>query len=221
VRTLGKRSLSSFLFGLLNVGWYVVAFVLAVTLIFMVAGRKVGVQIDTTGAPSVDVGPHLKMSIPISFAVDARTHRVVAPSLGIADAEIQDARGSLKFTPPTGRFLLSNAMVLVVLLVVMLWVIGQLRAVFSTLRDGRPFVAANASRIRRIAWVLIGWEVARTAVVFAESYYAMTHFSADGLRLGVRPDLNVFAIVNGLIILVIAEVFRIGTQLDEDQSLTV
>lgn len=221
MRALGKRSLASFILGLLNLGWYIVAFVLAVTLIFMVAGRNVGVQIDTVGAPSVDVGPHLKMSIPISFSVDDRTHRVDAPALGIDNAEIRDARGSLKFTPPTGRFLISNAMVLVVLLAVALWVISQLRAVFWTLRDGRPFVAANASRIRRIAWVLIGWEVARTAVVFAENYYAMTHFSAEGLRLGVQPDLNVFAILNGLIILVIAEVFRIGTQLDEDQSLTV
>jgi hypothetical protein len=31
----------------------------------------------------------------------------------------------------------------------------------------------------------------------------------------------VFAIINGLIILVIAEVFREGTRLDEDRSLTI
>ena len=49
----------------------------------------------------------------------------------------------------------------------------------------------------------------------------MTHFSADGLRFDVRPDFNVFAIITGLIILVIAEVFRAGTRLDEEQSLTV
>ncbi len=37
-----------------------------------------------------------------------------------------------------------------------------------------------------------------------------------------RPaDVNLFAIVNGLIILVLAEVVREGTRLDEDQSLTV
>ena len=49
----------------------------------------------------------------------------------------------------------------------------------------------------------------------------MTHFSADGLRFDAWPDLNVFAILHGLIILVIAEVFRAGTRLDEDQSLTI
>ena len=49
----------------------------------------------------------------------------------------------------------------------------------------------------------------------------MTHFSANGLRFDARPDLNVFTIVHGLIILAIAEVFRTGTRLDEDQSLTI
>ena len=58
-------------------------------------------------------------------------------------------------------------------------------------------------------------------MVFSANSFAMTHFSADGLRFDARPDLNVFAIVNGLIILAIAEVFRAGTRLDEDQSLTV
>jgi len=41
------------------------------------------------------------------------------------------------------------------------------------------------------------------------------------LRFEAPPDLNIFAIVNGLIILVIAEVFRAGTRLDEEQSLTI
>ena len=103
----------------------------------------------------------------------------------------------------------------------MLWVLGQLRAVFRTLRDGQPFVPANATRIRWIAFAVIVGELARSAIVFFENYYAMTHFSADGLRFDARPDLNVFAIINGLIILVIAEVFRAGTRLDEEQSLTV
>ena len=49
----------------------------------------------------------------------------------------------------------------------------------------------------------------------------MTHFSANGLRFDARPDLNILTIVHGLIILAIAEVFRTGTRLDEDQSLTI
>jgi hypothetical protein len=58
-------------------------------------------------------------------------------------------------------------------------------------------------------------------MMFLNNYYAMTYFSAEGLRFDARPDLNLFAIIHGVIVLVIAEVFRTGTRLDEDQSLTV
>jgi len=82
-------------------------------------------------------------------------------------------------------------------------------------------VAPNATRVRRIGIAVIAGEVVRTAIVYAENRYAMTHFRADGLGFEAHVEPDVFAIVLGLIILVIAEVFRQGTRLDEDQSLTV
>ena len=52
------------------------------------------------------------------------------------------------------------------------WLIDQLRALFRTLRDGQPFAAANAVRVRRIAWVVILGEIARTSVNLWENFYA-------------------------------------------------
>ncbi len=145
-----------------------------------------------------------------------------APSLGIEGAQIENVRGSLKFSPPPGASLVAPVLLgLAIMLALVLFVLGQLRAVFRTLRDGRPFVPANAARIRWIAFAVIAGELARAAVVYSANSYAMTHFSANGLRFDARPDLNVFTIVHGLIILAIAEVFRTGTRLDEDQSLTI
>jgi len=221
MKALGKASLSSFLVVLVNVAWYCVALALVVTLLFLVAGSPVGVQIDADGAPSVDVGSRPMMSIPVSFSVDPQTHPVRAASLGIEDAHLHGARAALKFTPPRGIFFIGNALLLVALLALGLWVLSQLRAVLCTLRDGKPFTPANALRIRRIAWLAIVGELVRAAVVFFENDYAATHFVSEGLHFSARPEINVFAIVNGLITLVVAEVFRIGARLDEDQSLTV
>jgi hypothetical protein len=41
------------------------------------------------------------------------------------------------------------------------------------------------------------------------------------LRFDAWPHLDVSAVIAGLIILVIAEVFRAGARLEEEQSLTV
>ena len=103
----------------------------------------------------------------------------------------------------------------------MLWLTTGLQSVLRTVRDGKPFAPSNSIRIRRIAWALIIAELVRATIVYLENSYAATHFTAEGLRLTARPDLSVAAIIEGLIILVIAEVFRAGTRLDEDQSLTV
>jgi len=232
MKAMGKRSMSSFLTVLLSVGWYAVA----LGLVLMVCVVVASLFIEPSG---------WKVTIPVSFTVDARNYRVTAPSLGVEDAQIVGGisgfgfesvgtspsrglgradplhvRGSLRFPPQRGA-LVGNAIVLIVFLSLALWVLGLLRAVFRTLRDGQPFVPINATRIRWIGLAVIVTEVARSAMVFFENYYAMTHFSADGLRFDAWPDINVFPILHGLVILVIAEVFRAGTRLDEDQSLTV
>ena len=81
--------------------------------------------------------------------------------------------------------------------------------------------AGNAMRIRRLALAVFLGEVSRAAVVYAANAYVAAQFAADHLRFTARPRINGFAIVSALILLVLAEVFRTGTQLDEDQSLTV
>jgi hypothetical protein len=101
-------------------------------------------------------------------------------------------------------------------------VLGKVRAVLRTvIYDKKPFVAANASRIRWIGLAVIGGELARTAAVYAESLYARAYVPVAGVIFDVLPQPSVWTIIHGLMILVIAEIFRAGTQLDEDQSLTI
>jgi hypothetical protein len=213
---MGKVSVSSFLVVLLNVAWYIVA--LAMVLAIGLAGVSAFHDIGNGQSG----GRGTEIDIPVSFRVDAKVLPVSAPSLGIEGAQIEHVRGSLKFSPPPGASLVAPALFgLAIMLALVLFVLGQLRAVFRTLRDGRPFVPANAARIRWIAFAVIAGEIGRTAIVYSSNSHVMTHFSANGLRFDARPDLNVLTIVHGLIILAIAEVFRTGTRLDEDQSLTI
>ena len=87
----------------------------------------------------------------------------------------------------------------------------------------RPAIRAaqRRSRIRRLALAVVLAEVSRAGVVYAAHAYVAAQFTADHLRFTAWPHINAFAIVSALILFVLAEVFRAGTQLDEDQSLTV
>jgi hypothetical protein len=129
--------------------------------------------------------------------------------------------GSLRIPAASKRVIAANAAVVIVIFTFTLFVIRQLRAVFRTLIHGSPFVADNAARIQRVALAVIIGEFARAAIVYAENYYAMTHVTIAGLQFDAWPRVSLMTIGYGLIILVIAEVFRVGTRLDEEQSLTI
>jgi DUF2975 family protein len=226
MKAFGKGSVSSALLIFLNTASIVIAFVLVVAAGLVVFGvtngwRMLAVQLDSSGRPSVDAGPNVHMSIPVAFHLDPRTLHVAAPLLGIHDAELTTAEGALRFVPQAGPFFAANVALVLGLLGFSLWVLTQLRALFRALRDGRPFAPENAARVRRIAWTVIAAELLRAGIVYGEHAYAVTYFVADGIRFDAQPHVNVFAIVNGLIILVISEVFRVGTRLAEEQSLTV
>jgi hypothetical protein len=220
-----RRSPASFLIILLNVVRVAVAIVLVVTIAIL--GLALFADIRglelTVVPPSFGVNPESHsgwtITIPVSLAVDQG--RIAAPSLGIERAEIQDLRGSLRFPVQRGRLFLVNGLLLVVAVGILLWLATELQRVLRTVRDGKPFAQSNATRVRRIGWVVIVGEFARAAIVYLENSYAASHFTAEGLRFTARADFSVLAILEGVIILVIAEVFRVGTRLDEDQSLTV
>ena len=213
MKAMGSRSVSSFLAALISAGFYTVA----VVLVLMLGLASVPLFTDLSNIDNVE------MSIPVSFNVETGVLRAAAPVPGNTKVEIRDAHGSgtLRFPPPSGMFLTTTAVLVALYLTIALWVLVQLRAVFRTLRDGRPFVAANAMRIRWIGYAVILGELVQSLALFGGNAYAKTHFAADVLRFDAWPSLDVFAIIHGLIILVIAEVFRAGARLEEDQSLTI
>ena len=213
MKATGKRSISSFLAVLITAGFYTVA----VTLVLMLGLASLPLFIDLSKIDNVEMG------IPVSFNVETGALRLATPTANVAKVDIRDPHGSgtLRFPPPSGIALTTTALVAALYLSIGLWVLAQLRAVFRTLRDDRPFLAANAIRIRWIGYAVILGEVAHSLIRFAGNAYARTHVAADALRFDAWPSIDLFAIIHGLIILVIAEVFRGGAVLDEDQSLTI
>jgi hypothetical protein len=223
VKTIKRSPVAPVLFAIVNGAWYLIAIVLVLAVVLTLAGANVAIQIQPDGAGlDIDAAhPHVTMAIPVSVRVDDRALGVSAPALGIDHAQLLDLKGTLRFPPRRGAFFVANLVLALCSLGLALWVLGLLRSIVGALRAGQPFVAANARRVRLIGWVVLIGEIVRVSVVYFENRYAMTHFAAQGLQFVARPDLSLVAIVHGLIILALAEVFRTGTRLDEDQSLTV
>ena len=203
---------------LFTVLWWWVVLASSVLVALVPLGLNVGVQIGPNGEPNFVAGTAAQMVLPVAFESDAGAAQVTSVDHHNSGA-IEQSIGMLRLTRPDRPwFAMAGAAVMVGLV---LWILAELAALCRSVRDGQPFAAGNAMRIRRLALAVVLAEVSRAAVVYAANVYVATQFAADHLRFTARPRINAFAIVSALILLVLAEVFRTGTQLDEDQSLTV
>lgn len=104
------------------------------------------------------------------------------------------------------------------------FIVHRLRLIFATLRAGDPFVPENAGHLRAIA---IGIAVYQLLHYAAHGVLALviTLLGRSPVESGARviPDfsLNLAAWFSVLAILVLAEVFREGARLRDEQKLTI
>jgi hypothetical protein len=208
MKALGERSIASFIRFVLDAAWWLVVVSLA-----LLAGLLVfsfGVNLE---------GNNLTMDLPVALELNAPVHGSSASME--TDARLEKLRGSLRFPVRNGAFFSGSMFLVVLLFGSALWILTQLRHIFRSLSRGLLFIPENARRIRWVGFMVIFGEVARAAVVYYWSYYTSLHFTANGLRFVASTDFNGITIFGGFAILVIAEVFREGTRLHEDQSLTI
>ena len=198
--------------------WWVLSGSVVVGVLVLTWGPNVGVQIGPNGEPNFVAGSGAQMVLPVAFDLGAGAAQVTSVDRRNSGT-IEHASGLLRLATPDRPWIAILGAAAVMALV--LWMLAELRALCRSVRDGEPFAPRNAIRIRRLALALVLAELSRAAIVFGAHAYVAAHFASDHVRFTASPHLDPFALVSALILLVLAEVFRTGTQLDEDQSLTV
>ena len=161
------------------------------------------------------------MTIPVGSTSTLTRTASPAPSIGVDRAELLDTHGSLRFPAPKGSFLFVNAAFCRLLLLALLD-LQQLHARLWHAAQGptvRPRECEPAPSGRAAPSLAASSWARRWSPSTSSTRRA--HFTATGLLFDWSFNIDFFAIVLGLIILAIAEVFAAGTRLDEDQALTI
>jgi len=198
VRYLGKRSVSSGLTTLFNVLWYVtIASGSALAL-----GAVVGAVLHIAGV--VDLGA----------LIGAGHHKITLRSPGaeivLNGQGVQSSLGSL-------ATIIGVALVLIPVWLLML---NHLRRLMASFAKEHPFTEENVGRIRWVGYLFMIGAALQSAVEAAVGLNLM-RVSIPGVEINARIGLNFPAVIAGFVILVLAEVFRLGVELKEDQDLTV
>ncbi len=185
----------------------------AIVLLTPVYAALVVLGYQRPGGPDVSLAADVWFEpSPASWAIQGGAARA---------AELVHGVGSIRFQRlpwPELAALLATSM-----LRALLWlpVLYQLRRLLGALSAGRPFVRENAGRLRRLGWAVVLTQLALAAIRFGEAAYVASRFRRPGLQLWMVVDLPLTGLFVGAALLVAAEAFRRGAQLEEEQAFTV
>lgn len=119
-------------------------------------------------------------------------------------------------------FLIFTRSIQVIFFLIFFIIIYFLRQIFNDLvKNKSPFIPENPKRIRWIGYIIIAGSLISSVFDFMVGKYIAQNITLTDIGFSYGLNLNLPAIFLGLIIIVLAEIFRTGNQLKEDQELTV
>jgi hypothetical protein len=107
------------------------------------------------------------------------------------------------------------------------FLLSQLWLLLRAVSRDAPFTDQVVRRLRVMGFTLIGWELLEPFLWLflspkAWDYSLMQHGPSMGLELGsMEPGLQLTRVAFGALLLLLAQVFRRGVRLEQDQRLTV
>ncbi len=161
------------------------------------------------------------LTLDFYFQLPATAYHISSGRLGESAARVGVSGGPLGFARPRPSFVLVAAAVLAVTAVWWLFVLQQLRRLLAALGQGDTFGHQNAIRLRRIGIAVVIFELARGLVIWVGGLYLEGTLVARGVRVRSHFGLDLPVILLGLLLLALSAAFTVGSELTEEQALTV
>lgn len=116
---------------------------------------------------------------------------------------------------------LLNAALYLCIFVVLLWGIRLLRQILATTAGGRPFDPSNPRRLNILGWLILSASLSASLLQYLASRWALSQITV--LTVPVSPLIRFSQewIVCGLLVLVLAAIWKEAVRMAEEQSLTV
>lgn len=173
-------------------------------------------------APSLVADPSFRLSVPVTLpqlgATVVAQWNAAPPGITLTQAT-GDIGLPMRLMPTWFIIVLWTAMV--VLFGMVLLFLHHLRALFKRVREGMPFDATNATRMRWLGVLLLAFCVFLGAFEFWMSSCVTRALASSSVPIGSVLHIDWFVVFIALVLVGLAEVFRRGAALEEEQSLVV
>ena len=166
--------------------------------------------------------PDWVIGLPVPVA-SLDSSATVVTRWGDARLELEDTRGSLRLpvgTVPWWLFAVLWSYVAVAGAMMLLF-LHHLRRIFQRVRGGAPFDATNALRLRWLGLLALTFAVMGGVAQLVTSLVVRRGLISERVEMSHGLSVDGSVVFFGLVLLALAEIFRRGAELEEDQALTV
>jgi hypothetical protein len=194
----------------------VAAVAIFVSLIFILAGEG-----------------ELISSYTIELGQQEAQHEVTSGNESLSGLKLLVNTRSITFSSSSFGYYILKILDAIFLLAVSIFITFLLKRIVKSMQDQHPFTVKNMHRIRNISFLLMSLSIFSLIKSLIYRSYIIKNVSIEGFeyadlfsfqtvlaadQIGVGVDMNIQALIIGFILLIIAEVFRIGVIMKEDNE---
>jgi hypothetical protein len=202
------KFLLDFIFGLLVVA--------AAFLILWIALSPIIMQV-------IDIPITASVPVAIRSGAEPRIQVEVAGSTvkGIQTAFVDDVQGILRLETTNWSFIFISNLAKLITAIGLACIVYLLRTVVAAVLHGDPFSPQSAVNIRRMGYLVLIVGFLRPAVEYLAAQAILKQLTITKPELSLPSPFQVEVILASLLILVLAQVWSYGVELEREQMLTI
>ena len=140
---------------------------------------------------------------------------------GSENFRVEGSRGELRFLHHSLPLHLASSTLFILFWAVFLWAVTLLRRILATTAGGRPFDPVNVRRLNALGWIIVAASILFSLVQYLASRWILANIEVVTVPLSPSIRIHEGWIVCGLLVLVLASVWKEAVTMAEEQSLTV
>ena len=144
-----------------------------------------------------------------------------AESKGIRAAFVDEAQGTLRLETTDWSFILITNLAKLLTAIGLAYVVFLLRSVLQAILQGDPFAPENTVRIRRMGYMVLLVGFLKATVEYLAAREILNQLTIVEPTLSLPSPFEAEVILASLLILVLAQVWSYGMELERDQALTI
>jgi hypothetical protein len=140
---------------------------------------------------------------------------------GIRNAFVDQAQGTLRLETTNWRYILTSNLAKLITAIGLAYTFYLLRAILRSIIEGDPFSPENCSRVRRVGYLVLLVALLRATVEYFAANEILNQLAVTNPPLSTPSPFNAEILLVSLLILVLAQVWSYGLELEHDRALTV